>query len=137
MQFSTPPEPPAVEEPFMTKSQMVLMGQYALLIVALLIVAILVVRPTITLMLGAMSTRLPPEPLPAMASSGPLAQSAIDLGGGGEATIDIKSVQGRVRESTVKKVNEIIDQHPEETLNVVRGWMAESGTGIKNPHEES
>ena len=137
MQFSTPPEVPAIDEPFMTKAQIILMAQYGLLIVALLIVAVMVVRPTITLMLGAMSTRLPPEPLPAMANAGPLAQSAPMLGEGGDAGVDIKSVQGRVRESTVKKVNEIIDQHPEETLAMVRGWMAESGNANKNSSEES
>lgn len=132
MQFSAPPEAPAVEEPFMTKEQLLVFGEYALLLLAMVVMALMVVRPTINLMLGAMSTRLPPEPLPALPAGGPLGggQNAPgfnpDIGGGGESTIDIKQVQGRVRESAVKKVNEIIDQHPEESLNVVRGWMADS-----------
>lgn len=139
MQFSAPPEAPAVEEPFMTKAQLLVFGEYALLLVAMLVMALMVVRPTINLMLGAMSTRLPPEPLPPLPSGGPLGGGGgggfnPDIGGG-ESTIDIKQVQGRVRESSVKKVNEIIDQHPEESLNVVRGWMAETPGSKKGSDE--
>ena len=41
--------------------------------------------------------------------------------------IDIDHVEGRVKASTVKKVGEIIDGHPEEALSIIRYWMYQEG----------
>lgn len=41
----------------------------------------------------------------------------------GEAAIDINQVEGRVRESSVRKISEIVDKHPEEAVNIIRNWM--------------
>ncbi len=43
--------------------------------------------------------------------------------GGGEASIDIAQIQGRVRASSVKKVAEVVDQHPDESIQIIRGWL--------------
>ncbi len=40
-----------------------------------------------------------------------------------ESMIDIKSIEGKVKVSTLKKVNEIIDNHPNEAISVLRSWM--------------
>lgn len=40
-----------------------------------------------------------------------------------ETLIDLARVEGRVRQATVKKVNEIVEKHPEEALNIVRNWL--------------
>lgn len=40
-----------------------------------------------------------------------------------EPLIDLARVEGRVRQATVKTVNEIVEKHPEEALNIVRGWL--------------
>ncbi|MEQ8964447.1 MAG: flagellar basal-body MS-ring/collar protein FliF [Azospirillaceae bacterium] len=52
------------------------------------------------------------------------------LGGGGaeeeselDAMIDIDQVEGRVRASSLKKVGEIIEKHPEEAVSIIRNWM--------------
>jgi flagellar M-ring protein FliF len=37
--------------------------------------------------------------------------------------IDIDRVDGRVRASSVKRVGEIVDKHPEESLAIVRSWL--------------
>ena len=42
-----------------------------------------------------------------------------------ESMIDLSKVEGRVRASSVKKMGEIIDKHPDEALSILRGWMAE------------
>jgi flagellar M-ring protein FliF len=39
--------------------------------------------------------------------------------------IDIDRVEGRVKASSVKKVGEIVEKHPEEALAIVRSWMYE------------
>lgn len=40
-----------------------------------------------------------------------------------EAAIDIAQIQGRVRASSVKKVAEVVDQHPDESIQIIRGWL--------------
>ena len=44
---------------------------------------------------------------------------------GDDDMIDIKSIQGKVKASSVKKVEDIIENYPEETVSVIRGWMSE------------
>lgn len=40
-----------------------------------------------------------------------------------EELIDIAKVEGRVKASSVRKIGEIIEQHPEEALSIIRSWM--------------
>jgi flagellar M-ring protein FliF len=40
-----------------------------------------------------------------------------------EQLIDMAKVEGRVRRATIRKINEIVDKHPDEALNIVRGWL--------------
>lgn len=42
-----------------------------------------------------------------------------------DSMIDLSKVEGRVKASSVKKMGEIIDKHPDEALSILRGWMAE------------
>lgn len=135
MQFSTPDEISTADAPLLTKEQIIQFVEYGLLLVALLLVAFMVVRPTLTLLTSALGTSLPPSALPPLQATGPIGgeggQAGSSITGApapGESTIDISQVRGRVKESSVKKVNEIIDQHPEESLNVVRNWMAQDGS---------
>lgn len=37
--------------------------------------------------------------------------------------IDISKVEGRVRASSVKKIGEIVDKHPEEAVAIIRNWL--------------
>lgn len=40
-----------------------------------------------------------------------------------EELIDIDRVEGRLKASSLKKISEIVDKHPDEALSIVRGWM--------------
>ncbi len=40
-----------------------------------------------------------------------------------EPAIDIAQIQGRVRASSVKKVAEVVNQHPDESVQIIRGWV--------------
>ena len=55
---------------------------------------------------------------------------SISGGGGGivpvqeaEQRIDIARIEGQVKASSVKKVSEFVDRHPEESLSILRGWL--------------
>jgi flagellar M-ring protein FliF len=37
--------------------------------------------------------------------------------------IDIDKVEGRVKASSIRKIGEIVEKHPEEALSIIRGWM--------------
>lgn len=40
-----------------------------------------------------------------------------------ESLIDMSQVEGRVKTSSIKKVSEIVTNHPTETVSVIRNWM--------------
>lgn len=40
-----------------------------------------------------------------------------------EELIDIAKVEGRVKASSIRKIGEIIDQHPQEAVNIIRSWL--------------
>ena len=40
-----------------------------------------------------------------------------------ESMIDISRIEGQVRESSVKKVGEVVQSHPEEALAILRTWL--------------
>ncbi len=37
--------------------------------------------------------------------------------------IDIDKVEGRVKASSIRKIGEIVDKHPDEALSIIRAWM--------------
>lgn len=49
-------------------------------------------------------------------------------GDGGDDMIDVQKVEGRVKASTLKRVEDIVAAYPEETVSVLRGWMAQENS---------
>ncbi|RCK19054.1 flagellar M-ring protein FliF [Thalassospira lucentensis MCCC 1A00383 = DSM 14000] len=41
----------------------------------------------------------------------------------GEELINLSMVEGRVKASSVKKIGEIVEKHPEEALAIIRNWL--------------
>jgi flagellar M-ring protein FliF len=55
-----------------------------------------------------------------------LLETEIENGALGEGKmIDVESVQGKVKASSVKKIEDIVENYPTETVSVIRSWMAE------------
>lgn len=44
-----------------------------------------------------------------------------------ESLINIAGVEGKVKASSLKKVEEIIENYPNETISVIRSWMTQEG----------
>jgi flagellar M-ring protein FliF len=42
-----------------------------------------------------------------------------------ESLIDMKQVEGKVKASSVRKVEDIVSTYPEETVAVIRSWMSQ------------
>ncbi len=43
------------------------------------------------------------------------------------AVLDSDRIHDQIEQSLVKKVQKLVEDFPERTLEVIRGWMAESG----------
>ena len=62
----------------------------------------------------------------ALLAAGPPVPGAGMLPGDVESVdelIDIDKVEGRVKASSIRKIGEIIDKHPEEALAIIRSWI--------------
>ena len=44
-----------------------------------------------------------------------------------ESMIDMSSVEGKVKASSVQKISELVTNHPNETISVIRQWMSQEG----------
>ena len=145
LRFITPDEPVATAPDGyfgFSKSELLRAGQPVALALVGLLVMLLVVRPLIGRILEAASAA---RTAPALGGpegqrllSGPVAAVSAIAGvpTGVPATampsgspdsldqmIDISQVEGRVRASSIKKIGEIVEKHPEEAVAIVRSWM--------------
>ena len=57
--------------------------------------------------------------LPSMPSSSDAEQIAAEI----DQMIDLNQVEGRVRASSVRKISDLVDQHPEQAVNLIRQWV--------------
>lgn len=69
---------------------------------------------------GAAAATVPALPAP---PGGGGATSLASLMPPEDDSIDIAQIQGRVRASSVKKVAEVVDKHPDESIQIIRGWL--------------
>lgn len=60
------------------------------------------------------------------ASAGEARSAANDL----EKTIDVANVTGQVKASSMKKIADLIESHPDESVSILRTWMNEGEQGL-------
>lgn len=115
-------------EQLMRAAELMVLGILAVLIL------LLVVRPLVSRLLetpaGEAAGALTDETQQRAALAGPGAESAAQVTEFGmeeeddsEQLIDLQKVEGRVRASSVRKIGEIVDQHPEEAVAIIRSWL--------------
>ncbi|MFQ5773256.1 MAG: flagellar basal-body MS-ring/collar protein FliF [Kiloniellaceae bacterium] len=117
------------------QAQLMRIAEVLVLGVVAVLVLLLVVRPLVGRVIegGAEdgTGRLTDQSTTQAALAGPDQQ---DEGAGGltnlevvadeiEQMIDLNKVEGRVRASSVKKIGEIVDKHPEEAVAIIRNWL--------------
>ncbi|CUW37243.1 Flagellar basal body M-ring protein FliF [Magnetospirillum sp. XM-1] len=97
---------------------------------------LLVLRPLISRAIESMQGQVGPDgrrlltaeggAMPQLTGPGAAAMPA-PLGGEEEVIadelIDIDKVEGRVKASSIRKIGEIVDKHPEEALSIIRNWL--------------
>lgn len=118
----------------------------SILCVTALLIGLFVARPLINRMFAPNPSAQPAQiangspvagalPAPAQASGGAPAEGATTPGAGGAAPaplrilpaqpgIDLSQIEGQMaRESSVKKIGEVVNSHPEEALAIIRTWL--------------
>jgi flagellar M-ring protein FliF len=135
------------------KQDLMRIAELLVLALIAVLVLLLVVRPLLNRMLalpgiaqsglalaGPQGAALPPGVAAALAIPGPPGSmqalpgmgGALSAGGMAEAEnmateidqmIDINQVEGRVRASSLKRISDLVQQHPEQAVNIMRGWM--------------
>jgi flagellar M-ring protein FliF len=121
-------------------------AQVIVVAIMMILVVLLVLQPMVSKLMSSMPQGLP-EPDGAMGMlpggrgmAGPALMSPQMAAGGmpaGElppppetqpeenAMINVKSIEGKVKASAVKKVEDIVAAYPTETVSVLRGWMSQ------------
>jgi flagellar M-ring protein FliF len=65
----------------------------------------------------------------AMASGAPGSPQALAAGVAGlledESMVNLSMIEGQMRASSLRKLSDLVEKHPEETLTIMRGWMAQ------------
>ncbi|WP_416897909.1 MAG: flagellar basal-body MS-ring/collar protein FliF [Minwuia sp.] len=147
-EFATPEEPFNVMG--FGKSDMIRLGETLLLGVIALLVMLLVVRPMLSRIMRAGNLDSADDQLALAGAGGDLnaaltaagrsggdAPKALPSPGGGSdlgesttvvaprprTTIDFSHVEGNVKDSSLKKIAEIVDRHPEEAVAILRNWL--------------
>ena len=110
------------QEQLMRAAELIVLGIVAVLIL------LLVVRPLLARLLEQpeQQQELTDETQQAPQLAGPEAQVTefgMEEEDEGEQLIDLNRVEGRVRASSVRKIGEIVDQHPEEAVSIIRSWL--------------
>lgn len=118
------------------KNDLIRIGEMLVLGIVAVLVMLLVVRPLIGRLLESneaeADANLLPEQTMAPALAGPAggpgelpppADAGTDVATEIEKMIDINQVEGRVRESSLKKISELVERHPEEAVSIMRSWM--------------
>lgn len=125
------------------KPELIHLAQTALFGLIALLALLLVLRPMVA-RLTALSpgmTALPRAPgapgMPALVGPGgavaaPGAAGVLGMPGGipnalleDESMVNIAQIEGQMRASSLRRLAELVDKHPTETLTIMRGWMAQ------------
>ena len=64
-----------------------------------------------------------PAPAGDLAAGAPQAQDGAPALPPPPPSIDISRIDGQVRDSSIKKVGEVVSAHPEEALAIIRTWL--------------
>ncbi len=121
------------EESFFEKFRVEFQGIFQTLIIGgvAILAILLVIRPAVQqIMKGAQVTADRANELAALENNGTMARISSSSSGdelmgddNSDSMIDVANIKGGMRSSSMRKVSEIVDKYPEETMGVIRGWL--------------
>ncbi len=128
---------PAPEGFSLARLDFMRIAEIAVLFITTVLIILLVARPLVRGAIGGSSDGAgggAPSLAGAAPGQGRLAASGADGGQAllpegdsmtDEERIDVAQIDGQVKKSSVRKVASLVDQHPDETMSILRTWMHE------------
>lgn len=118
------------------KNKLLDVAEVVTVAVMIILVILLVLQPMVGRLLATESTGLDDETETDLIASRPLAPALegpaqefepanLDDEEDTGSMIDVQKVEGKVKASSVKKVEDIVDAYPTETVSVIRSWMTQ------------
>ena len=81
---------------------------------------LMVIRPLLSRITQTVNALLP-KPAPSLAL--PAEQETSHVEDENEEFISVEHIDGRMKSSSLKKIGEIVEKHPDETVSIIRNWM--------------
>ncbi len=118
------------------RSQLLQTAEMIMLAIMGILVILLVLKPIMTSLFQAQKAAIEEARSEMLLAQGPGAAPALtgpsSSGGGADSEppeedslIDMQAVEGKVKASTVRKVGDIVTNHPNETVSIIRNWMTQ------------
>jgi len=119
------------------KSDVMGLGQSAILGMIILLAVLFVLRP-LAIRLSESGLLAAGEDAPLMLADGTVAYPGGGLAGAGmpalagarasamladESMLEMANIEGAIRASSIRKLAELVDKHPDESLSIMRAWM--------------
>jgi flagellar M-ring protein FliF len=119
------------------KSDLMRLGQTGLLVAAAFIALLMVVRPTVNRLIAlgtpeanarigdAVPGQLLAAGLDSSLAGGDAAMGLLGGPDGGDpdAMVTLAKVDGQLRVSSLRRMTELVEQHPDQTLSIIRSWI--------------
>jgi len=120
------------------RADLLTLGQSAIMGMVVLLALLFVVRPMALRLTGGGEQAGGTEP-PMLASPSGGGLALASTGGGGfagggspptalltdESMVEIANIEGHIRASSIRKIADLVEKHPDESLNIMRGWIAQ------------
>ncbi|HAG53504.1 MAG TPA: flagellar M-ring protein FliF, partial [Alphaproteobacteria bacterium] len=122
--FTEIEELPEPEKDLLAGVDVMKIVEYILLLIGFVVMVIFVIKPILTTTHHVVRAKMPkevkiPEPI--------ISQAALETNEEDEEEndmlVNVTNVEGKVRDASIKKAANIIENHPEESTQVIRKWM--------------
>ncbi len=116
------------------KSQLLDVAEFLIVGIMIILVALLVLQPMVNRLLESSASDTDEDFEADLLAAQPMNPALAAPEGGDvelaeeddeDSLVNIAGIEGKVKASTVKKVEEIIENHPAETVSVIRSWMTQ------------
>ncbi len=128
------PAPPGLFGLHLNRDDVVHVGQNLLLGVFMLLALVFVVRPMVGRLTDPPAPAVPGTAVAALEAGSTLRPALAGPAGTGaanvpaliedESMISLANIEGRLRAASIRQVVDLVGRHPEESLTIVRGWLA-------------
>jgi flagellar M-ring protein FliF len=121
--FSEIEQLPEKEEKLLNKQDIVKIIEYVMLLTGFIVMVVFVIKPILSTTHTVVQSKMPAKKVEPQINTTAAELSNDEEEEEDDLLIDVTNVEGKVREASIKKAANIIENHPEESTQVIRRWM--------------